>query len=141
MIFISVLLPAPFSPTIAWNSPGPMSTETSERATTPGKRLVIRSMETMGADIVFQLRGSGESRLIAKNSRVVRRSHPGMSSLRADSDGPTLTVCVIRFLRIQEHSTTRIFQDAKSRRHLRKARRSLARNRAAKFHRVAPRLG
>ena len=32
-----VLLPAPFSPTTAWNSPVRMSRETLLRASTPGK--------------------------------------------------------------------------------------------------------
>jgi hypothetical protein len=51
-IFISVLLPAPFSPTTACNSPGWTSKETSRRATTPGKRLVTCSMAMRGAVMV-----------------------------------------------------------------------------------------
>src|SRR5207244_8590784 len=47
-IFISVLLPAPFSPTMAWSSPPKMSIDTSFRATTPGKRLEMCSIEMIG---------------------------------------------------------------------------------------------
>src|SRR4051812_7366658 len=40
-IFISVLLPAPFSPMSASTSPGCSDSETPDSAVTPGKRLVI----------------------------------------------------------------------------------------------------
>ena len=41
MIFIKVLLPAPFSPSTAWTSPGCTVSETPSLATTPGYRLVM----------------------------------------------------------------------------------------------------
>src|SRR6516165_5333713 len=46
--FISVDLPAPFSPTMARTSPALMLTETSSRACTPGKCLRICSASTTG---------------------------------------------------------------------------------------------
>jgi len=45
-MFISVVLPAPFSPSRAWTSPGATSKETSSFASTPGKRLVIPRIAT-----------------------------------------------------------------------------------------------
>src|SRR5262249_52170988 len=49
-IFINVLLPAPFSPTMACSSPRAMSNETSDSATTPGKRFVTQSIDIKVAD-------------------------------------------------------------------------------------------
>ena len=49
-VFISVDLPAPFSPTIAWISPRRTVSSMSRLATTPGKRLVMpRSSTAFGA--------------------------------------------------------------------------------------------
>src|SRR5688572_27859859 len=45
-MFISVDLPAPFSPTIAWMVPRSTRRWMSELATTPGKRLVIPRSST-----------------------------------------------------------------------------------------------
>src|SRR5947208_3372718 len=47
-IFESVDLPAPFSPSRAWTSPGRASKSTWSLASTPGKRLVIPRMATAG---------------------------------------------------------------------------------------------
>src|SRR5690606_10027735 len=44
---MSVDLPAPFSPQIAWISPSPTVRDTSFRATTPGKRLVMDRISRM----------------------------------------------------------------------------------------------
>src|SRR6185369_9207310 len=41
---ISVLLPAPFGPMMAWNSPGGMASEMLSEATTPPKRLMSSSI-------------------------------------------------------------------------------------------------
>src|ERR671915_294387 len=47
---MSVLLPAPFSPTRAWTSPGRRSKSTSSTAVTPPKRLVtLRRRKIAGA--------------------------------------------------------------------------------------------
>ncbi len=46
---MSVDLPAPFSPTTACTSPRATSNDTSELATTPGKRLVTPRTRTAGA--------------------------------------------------------------------------------------------
>src|SRR5512132_1483323 len=45
---IKVDLPAPFSPISAWTSPARSSRSTSSFASTPGKRLVMRSRTTRG---------------------------------------------------------------------------------------------
>ena len=45
---MSVLLPAPFSPQIAWSSPARTSNETPSSATTPGNRWVIWSNSSRG---------------------------------------------------------------------------------------------
>src|SRR6478735_4297518 len=47
-IFISVLLPAPFSPMSASTSPARSDSETPCRATTPGKRLVMPRISSKG---------------------------------------------------------------------------------------------
>src|SRR6478735_2486313 len=47
-IFISVLLPAPFSPMSASTSPARSDSETPCRATTPGKRLVMPRIWSKG---------------------------------------------------------------------------------------------
>src|SRR6266540_5428740 len=52
-IFISVDLPAPFSPTIAWIVPLRTVRLTSELATTPGNRLVIPLSSTAGGSLVI----------------------------------------------------------------------------------------
>ncbi len=48
-IFISVDLPAPFSPTSAWISPGTTEKLIRSLAMTPGKRLVMSDSDTAGA--------------------------------------------------------------------------------------------
>ena len=52
-IFISVDLPAPFSPTTAWTSPGMNWRLTSSRATTPGKRLLMFCTSSSGCTWLF----------------------------------------------------------------------------------------
>src|ERR1019366_9955891 len=52
-MLLSVLLPAPFSPQMAWHDPGATSKPTSLSATTPGKRLVMPTNRTAGAAIVL----------------------------------------------------------------------------------------
>src|SRR5262245_54928919 len=47
MIFISVLLPAPFSPTRPWISPGKSRKSTPRKASTPPKALVISCSSRM----------------------------------------------------------------------------------------------
>src|SRR5689334_16643416 len=58
-IFISVLLPAPFSPQIECNSPRSTSRETSESATTPGNFLVTLWMEIIVSGMAAILSGMG----------------------------------------------------------------------------------
>jgi hypothetical protein len=48
---MSVLLPAPFSPTSACTSPARSSSETRSFASTGPNRRVTSRMETMGADM------------------------------------------------------------------------------------------
>src|SRR3954469_14199864 len=48
-IFIRVDLPAPFSPRIAWTSPGRTSRSTSRRTGTPKKLFVMPRISRMGA--------------------------------------------------------------------------------------------
>jgi hypothetical protein len=48
MIFISVDLPAPFSPRMEWISPACTSRDTSWLAPTQAKRLLIRSSWSLG---------------------------------------------------------------------------------------------
>src|SRR4051812_39153499 len=57
MIFTSVDLPAPFSPSSAWISPGCTANETSSFAVTPGKRLVIRESSRRAGIAPFRLAG------------------------------------------------------------------------------------
>src|SRR3954463_16006252 len=49
MILISVDLPAPFSPTRAWTSPGSSAKSTPARAVAPPKVLVMPSIRSRGA--------------------------------------------------------------------------------------------
>src|SRR5262249_16406786 len=51
MIFISVLLPAPFSPTRPWISPGESAKSTPRSASTPPKVLLIPSSSRMGEEL------------------------------------------------------------------------------------------
>src|SRR5829696_7420199 len=48
-MFISVVLPAPFSPSRAWISPGRTSRSIRSLATTPGYRLLIPRISSAGA--------------------------------------------------------------------------------------------
>ena len=48
-IFISVLLPAPFSPQIAWTSPATAVNDTSRSARTPPKLLAMCRISSRGA--------------------------------------------------------------------------------------------
>ena len=57
-IFSSVDLPAPFSPSSAWISPGATSKSTSSSASTPGKRLLIPVMRSSGSVMTARLRHS-----------------------------------------------------------------------------------
>src|SRR2546426_2308611 len=52
-MFISVLLPAPFSPRMPRISPVPTSTVTSSLASTPGKRLVMCSSRSAVSVVVM----------------------------------------------------------------------------------------
>ena len=53
---MSVLLPAPFSPTRAWISPPCTSKDTVSLATTPGKAFVMPRTERRGAVSVIDVR-------------------------------------------------------------------------------------
>src|SRR5690242_9233914 len=75
---ISVDLPAPFSPTMAWISPARTSMLMSSLATTPGNRLVIPRSSTAGACVVTSAMSSP-----SRSTRRARRSAPGSSSVRA----------------------------------------------------------
>ena len=48
-MFIRVVLPAPFSPSSAWISPGRTSRSIASLATTPGYRFVIPRISSAGA--------------------------------------------------------------------------------------------
>src|SRR5215470_16782420 len=52
MIFISVLFPAPFSPTRPWISPGESAKSTPRSASTPPKVLLIPCNSRMGEKLV-----------------------------------------------------------------------------------------
>ena len=59
-IFISVDLPAPFSPTRAWTVPGRIVSSTSWLAMTPGKRLPMPGQDDLrGVDVVLDESGCG----------------------------------------------------------------------------------
>src|ERR1700742_4026938 len=78
-IFSSVDLPAPFSPSSAWISPGATSKSTLARACTPGKRLLIPYMRRRGS--VLARRSAMGGRRSARGGRSGRRasalaSHP-----------------------------------------------------------------
>src|SRR5262245_2534665 len=64
--FISVLLPAPFSPTMAWNSPAAMSIDTSAKATTPGKILVMLRIDMTGVEVAGESGDPGEGAITGK---------------------------------------------------------------------------
>src|SRR6266702_7062346 len=51
-MFISVDLPAPFSPRSAWTSPGKRSKSIPSLATTPGKRFVIDRSSRIGPSLI-----------------------------------------------------------------------------------------
>src|SRR2546421_10750327 len=51
-MFISVDLPAPFSPSSAWTSPGKRSKSIPSLATTPGKRFVIDRSSRIGPSFI-----------------------------------------------------------------------------------------
>src|SRR5947207_947099 len=51
-MFISVDLPAPFSPSRAWTSPGKRSKSIPSLATTPGKRFVIDRSSRIGPSLI-----------------------------------------------------------------------------------------
>src|SRR6186713_2797287 len=55
MIFTSVDLPAPFSPTSAWTLPRPISKETSDNAFEGPKDLLIPSMRSAGSASAIDL--------------------------------------------------------------------------------------
>src|SRR5882762_1775523 len=55
MIFISVDLPAPFSPINAWTVPACSRNRTLSRATTPGKALRMPSISSSGGDLLSVL--------------------------------------------------------------------------------------
>src|SRR4051812_12403540 len=57
-MFISVLLPAPFSPSRAWIWPGWIDRSMPSLATTPGKRLVIPRISRLGAVLRAATAGS-----------------------------------------------------------------------------------
>src|SRR5215218_9675144 len=80
-IFRSVDLPAPFSPSRAWISPGPTLKPTSSSASTPGNRLLIADIRSRGSVMLGTPSsgqcGSGASETIRPRpwcgDRVVRR--------------------------------------------------------------------
>ena len=57
-MFISVLLPAPFSPSRAWISPGRIDRSMPSLATTPGKRLLMPRISRAGATARAAISGS-----------------------------------------------------------------------------------
>ncbi len=57
--FISVVLPAPFSPSNAWTDPRSTRRSTSSLASTPGKRFVIASKRTASICLCRRLRREG----------------------------------------------------------------------------------
>src|SRR5690348_11315777 len=90
-IFMRVLLPAPFSPTTACNSPARTSNETSLRATTPGKRLVTFSMAISGGMAALGTTRSGGvlsglRRFVVGGRRRGRRGPPGATPVLDEAD-------------------------------------------------------
>src|SRR5262249_52119296 len=76
--FISVLLPAPFSPTMACNSPESVSKYALSSATSPGNRIVTRSISISGAmrsldTVTASLQSSQQEN---KHERDQRRCRP-----------------------------------------------------------------
>src|SRR4051794_6418582 len=74
MIFISVDLPAPFSPIRAWTSPGRTSKLTSERAWVAPKRLLIASTRSSGVVLRVSVLLSVSSTRALLSDRPVRAS-------------------------------------------------------------------
>src|SRR5439155_1131246 len=70
---MSVLLPAPFSPTSAWISPGASSSETPSLASTGPKRRVMPRKETAGASMVRETSGGGRRRLAGGGGKTDAR--------------------------------------------------------------------
>src|SRR5258707_6623717 len=63
MIFISVLFPAPFSPTRPWISPANSAKSTPRSASTPPKALVISSNSRMG-ELACGIRAHSDQEMI-----------------------------------------------------------------------------
>src|SRR3954464_15003842 len=85
---MSVDLPAPFSPTIAWISAAWMSMLMSSFATTPGNRLVIPLRRTAGTLVTTSVMGSdlpdsGRARVSSgpSSSANAGRNRPGSPGL------------------------------------------------------------
>src|SRR5688500_4608530 len=70
-IFISVDLPAPFSPINATISPAPTVIRTSSSATTPGNRLLIPSISRIGASAAIRLAAAESVYLFGKRVDIV----------------------------------------------------------------------
>src|SRR4051794_32933882 len=77
MIFISVLLPAPFSPTRPWISPDASAKSTSRNASTPPKLLPIPLSSSAGADMC-----NGRPR--SDQQMALHPLHPGRVGLGDD---------------------------------------------------------
>src|SRR3990170_7382073 len=84
-IFIRVDLPAPFSPTRAWTSPGNTSKETSSRARTPGKSLVMDSISSTGCWVSFSAGRAKLPRAFHQQlGQVARGLAPSLHIVRGD---------------------------------------------------------
>src|ERR1700724_622534 len=77
MIFISVLFPAPFSPTRPWISPGESAKSTPRSASTPPKVLPIPCSSRMGEKLVGMAGSDQEVILHPLHARRVGLGHDG----------------------------------------------------------------
>src|SRR5882762_1023220 len=74
MIFISVLLPAPFSPTSPWISPASSAKSTSRSASTPPKLLPMPYSSSAGAEL-------SKSRTASNQQMALHPLHAGRVGL------------------------------------------------------------
>ncbi len=86
-VFISVDLPAPFSPTMAWMVPLRTTMSMSEFATTPGKRLVIPRSSTAGAAASIV----GVASAVIGRARLLAGSSPALAAEKRREPGETLS--------------------------------------------------
>src|SRR4051794_9485702 len=87
-IFISVDLPAPFSPTIAWMVPRPTSMLMSSLAITPGNRLPMPRRRTAISAGAGAVSAAGVAGVDTIHDLLVRFGRDATPKTRGDGTGP-----------------------------------------------------